>query len=239
MLSDSLFTFIKAYPIIFAALFGIIPAIVWLWFWLKEDIHPEPTKFIIFCFLGGMLAVFVALPLQHIVEGWTSDYTILFFLWAFIEEALKFAAAWMGGIHTTADDEPIDPVIYMIVAALGFVAMENTLFLIDPLISGNLADTIITGNLRFIGATLLHIISSSTIGIFYALSFNKARSRKIIYVLSGFILAVLLHAVFNLLIMNSVAGSLFVIFGVVWTGLILLMLLLERIKITGATNNTL
>ena len=172
-MSDAFLIFIKHNPIIFAGIFGIIPAIIWLWFWLREDIHPEPTKFIIFCFLLGMLSVFVALPLQHLTEKLTGNIVGLFFLWAIIEESLKFGSAWIGGIHSPADDEPIDPIIYMIVAALGFVAMENTLFLIDPLISGNLGNTIITGNLRFIGATLLHVMSSSTIGIFLALSFTK------------------------------------------------------------------
>jgi RsiW-degrading membrane proteinase PrsW (M82 family) len=229
-MSDSFFTLIKSNPVLFATLFGVIPALIWLWFWLKEDIHPEPNKFIIFSFLGGMLAVFVALPLQRIAQGWTSDPTTLFFVWAAIEEILILGAAWIGGISTVADDEPVDPVIYMIVAALGFVAMENTLFLIDPLISGNLTDTLITGDLRFIGATLLHIISSGTLGVFLALSFNKKKHWKIIYGLSGFALAVILHSTFNLFIIENISGGIFLIFGIVWLGLIILMLLLERIK---------
>jgi RsiW-degrading membrane proteinase PrsW (M82 family) len=229
-MDNSLLIFIKSNPIIFAGVFGIIPAIVWLWFWLKEDIHPEPTKLIIFCFLGGMLSVFVALPLQHAAQNLTSNITLLFLMWAFIEEALKLGSAWMGGIHTTDDDEPVDAVIYMIVAALGFVAMENTLFLIDPLISGNLTNTLITDNLRFIGATLLHVISSATIGIFFALSFNKIKKWKIIYPICGLILATILHTLFNLFIMNSENSNIFFIFGSVWVAIIFLMLLLEKIK---------
>lgn len=230
MLSDTLFVFIKSNPIIFAGIFGIIPAVIWLWFWLKEDMHPEPNKFIIFCFLGGMLSVFVALPLQHVAENFTQNMIFLFIIWAIIEELLKFGAGWIGGIHTTADDEPVDAVIYMIVAALGFVAMENTLFLIDPMISGNLTNTLITNNLRFMGATLLHIISSGTIGIFFALSFKKKEQWRIVYATSGLILAILLHTSFNLLIMNNENGNIFVIFGVVWICIIFLMLLIEKIK---------
>ena len=229
-MSDSIFTFISSHHIIFAGIFGIIPAILWLWFWLKEDIHPEPTKLIIFTFLSGMLSVFIALPMQHWVENITKGTILLFLLWAVIEESLKFGAAWIGGMHTREDNEPIDPTIYMIVSALGFVAMENTLFLIDPLISGNIGDALITGNLRFMGATLLHVVSSSTIGIFLSLSFTKKRAYKIIYAILGLILASTLHTLFNLFIMNGSDSSIFLIFGAVWIGLIALMVTFEKIK---------
>jgi|SRR5579872_1016428 len=230
-MSDAFALFIRANPVIFAALFGVIPAVVWLWFWLKEDIHPEPTKFIVFTFLAGMLAVFVALPLQHVTEPFFAENsTALFFVWAFIEESLKFGAAWIGGIHSKVSDEPIDPIIYMLIAALGFVAMENTLFLIDPLISGNIADSLITGNLRFIGAALLHIMSSGVVGISVALAFFGSKKHVLIYIGSGLILATTLHALFNLIIMNSLTGNIFSVFGIVWIGLVCLMLVLERIK---------
>ena len=37
---------------------GILPALIWLFFWLMEDrCEPEPKRYIFLCFLGGMLAV--------------------------------------------------------------------------------------------------------------------------------------------------------------------------------------
>jgi RsiW-degrading membrane proteinase PrsW (M82 family) len=233
-MSDSIFTFIKSNPIIFAGIFGIIPAILWLWFWLKEDIHPEPNKLIVFTFLCGMLSTFLAIPLQHSFELVTGNTTALFFLWAMSEESLKLGSAWVGGLHTSQDDEPIDPIIYMIVAALGFVAMENTLFLVDPLISGNLIGTFLTNNLRFIGATLLHITASSTVGVAMAVSFKKTKVNKIIYVLLGLILATVLHTLFNLFIMNSSDSNIFLVFGFIWVGLIVLMLTFEKIKMSDS-----
>src|SRR3990172_4645093 len=53
--------------LIFAVFGGILPALFWLWFWLKEDReHPEPRGKIAASFLVGMGAVFLALPLEHI-----------------------------------------------------------------------------------------------------------------------------------------------------------------------------
>ena len=228
-------------PFFFAPLFGVIPAIIWLWFWLKEDIHPEPNKFIFFTFLMGMLSVLIALPFQKITYGYIYERNLLsdlylkttpllFFVWAGIEEILKFLAAFIGGIHNKVDDEPIDPIIYMIVSALGFVALENTLFLIDPITSGNLTDALITGNLRFIGATLLHVMASATVGLFLAFSFRKSTKIKILYGIIGIILSIVLHTYFNLFIISQSEGNIFIIFGSVWAIIILLMLMFERIK---------
>jgi RsiW-degrading membrane proteinase PrsW (M82 family) len=66
---DILLNTVVENSIFFAPFFGIIPALIWLWFWLKEDIHHEPNKFIIFSFLCGMLAVLISLPLQKIFLG--------------------------------------------------------------------------------------------------------------------------------------------------------------------------
>jgi RsiW-degrading membrane proteinase PrsW (M82 family) len=215
----------------FAPFFGVLPALIWLWFWLKEDIHHEPNKFIVFTFLLGMLSVVVALPMQKIALNIIGQKTFfLFFLWATIEEVLKFLAGFIGGIHSKADDEPIDPIIYMIVSALGFVALENTFFLINPLQTGNLLETFITGHMRFIGATLLHVMSSSVVGLFIGLAFYKTNLWKRFYGFIGLIIAIILHTGFNLFIVNWTSGNIFVIFGFVWFGIVGLMLLFEWIK---------
>lgn len=220
--------------VFFAPLFGILPALIWLWFWLKEDIHPEPNKFIVLTFLMGMLSVIVTLPIQTFIKSFVAQNTItLYILWASIEEILKFLAAFIGGIHSKVDDEPFDPIIYMIVSALGFVALENTLYLISPLVDGNLTHVLITGNMRFIGAALLHVMASATIGLFLALSFYKTKLWKRIYGLLGMIIAIILHTGFNLFIINLIDKSFFWVFGFVWVGIVILLLIFEKIKNTN------
>src|SRR5680860_650469 len=82
---------------------GILPSILWLWFWLKEDRrNPEPKTLLTIIFIMGML----------------------------------------------------------------------------------------TGHLRFLGATLLHTISSGVIGISMGLSFFMTSFKKKLYVLLGIILAI-------------------------------------------------
>src|SRR3990167_316972 len=159
--------------LIYAALGGILPALVWLSFWLREDRkNPEPNGLIVKTFLLGMFAVLLVLPFQKGVEMLIPGTTLVtLFLWAFFEETFKLSAGYFGGLHTVDDNEPIDPMIYMITAALGFVALENTLFILGPMIDGNVLESLVTGHMRFIGASLLHIVSSGFVGMALAFSF--------------------------------------------------------------------
>ncbi len=225
-------TFFTQNPYITAPLLGIIPALIWLWFWLKEDTHPEPLRLITLSFFAGQAVVFVALPLQRLIYDTSStlDPNILFVSWAGIEELLKFAAAWIIGIHAASDDEPVDALMYMVIVALGFVSLENTLFLIDPLHTGDILGSFVTGNLRFLGASLVHVLSSALVGISLGFAFYQPRKIKILAGSIGVILATALHACFNLFIIRESESNLFLIFGFVWIGIIGLMLMFEKIK---------
>jgi len=224
-------SFFIQHPYILAPLLGVIPALIWLVFWLTEDTHPEPLRVITVAFFAGQVAVLVALPLQRITyELLPAGQTSLFVYWAAIEEILKFIVAWIVAIRTSTDDEPVDALMYMIIVALGFVALENTLFLIDPLHDGDILTSFTTSNLRFIGASLIHVLSSAVVGISLAFTFYKPRRIKILAGITGVILAIGLHAYFNLFIMKESENNLFLIFGFVWIGIIGLMLMFEKIK---------
>ncbi len=223
--------FIQKYPFIIAFLLGFIPALVWLWFWLKEDVHPEPAKMITLSFVGGMVAVLFVLPFQKLVYTYIGEQNALAFtLWATLEELFKFGFVYFIALRNKATDEPVDDVIYLIISALGFVTAENTLFLLGPLQGGDVIGTIVNGNLRFIGASLLHVVSSATIGVCMALAYYKTQARKRVFLFLGIILAIILHTAFNLLILSEVGGNIFFIFGAVWVGIIILLLLFEKVK---------
>lgn len=218
--------------ILAAAAGGMIPAFVWLWFWLREDAkHPEPRRLIALAFFAGMCTVAITVPLEQYVGGLIQNQTLTFTAWSAIEETIKFIAALAVVLWRKDYDEPVDAVIYMICVALGFSAVENTLFLWNPSLSGStIAQEIITGNLRFVGATLLHILGSATIGISLALAFYKPRIVKVLYGLSGVILAILLHSAFNFLILNTPQAYLLRTFVFVWIGVIVLLAALEFVK---------
>lgn len=223
--------------IIIALIGGIIPALLWLYFWLKEDsLHPEPKRFILFSFFLGMVVVFPAFYLEKTAESLFSTGGILIVLisLAFIEELLKYSSALIGGINRRFYDEPIDAVVYMITAALGFAALENALFIVSDLHVGDFMRGLITGNLRFVGASLLHVLASGIIGIFIAFSFYKSRVVKLLFFISGLALATAVHALFNIkLVQGAAEGAQYTVFSVftaVWLAIILLLVAFEKIK---------
>ncbi len=211
---------------------GILPALFWLWFWLREDrLHPEPKKRIVLVFLGGMVSVLAVLPIEKFMFGMALGSLSIFiiFLWAVAEEVFKYLAAYWSALRGKDVDEPIDPVIYMITAALGFSALENALFLFNVIDVGFLAQGVITGNSRFLGATLLHIASSASIGVMMGLAYYKKPAVKRLFLSIGIGIAILLHTIFNLFIIK-LESNMFFVFAGVWVLIIVLIVLMEKIK---------
>lgn len=219
--------------LLFASLGGILPSLIWLWFWLKEDrLHPEPRRILLSAFIAGMLAVPLVLPFQkyaftHI--GFASPI-LLFLIWAGIEEIFKFIASWTVALRRKECDEPIDALIYLLTTALGFSALENLFFLLNPLGEGSIAQFIITGNFRFMGATLLHLVASTLVGIALAFSFYRTKRVKALFVTCGLVGAIALHTVFNLLIIDYTNYPAFTAFVGVWIAVVALMLVFEKVK---------
>lgn len=223
---------------------GLLPALIWLWFWLHEDKeHPEPRSILAFTFTTGMAMIFLAIPLEKAFSTCASftfciplSQSWQFLAWATIEELLKFAAVFIVALHTKAYDEPLDAIIYMMCAALGFAALENTLFILNNQTSMTLGteigalSTVFLANLRFIGANLLHVVASSTIGIAMALSFYKKIGDKVIWTIGGIITAITLHTLFNLFIIDGSGSSIFLVFSIVWIIMIGFILVFEKIK---------
>ena len=218
-------------PVLFVAMLGgVVPALLWLTFWLMEDrCEPEPKRYLLLAFIAGGITVFIALWTEQKAMLYFTG-TSLLFVWAVIEELLKFGAAYLVALRLKVFDEPLDAIIYMVTVALGFSAFENMLFLLTPLQSGDIIRTIITGDLRFIGATLLHTLSSATIGIALALAFYKKAAAKRLYALCGVILAIFLHTMFNFFILGSGERAIFWIFLCIWFGIIVMLFLTEQIK---------
>ncbi len=216
--------------IFFSVLGGIVPALLWLWFFLREDKrHPEPKWLLVLAFFAGMIAVYIVLPLEQVALEHASG-TLLIVLWATIEEGVKYLAALGIVLWRKAVDEPLDTIIYMVTLALGFAASETILFLLEPFGKHALAEGVLTGNLRFIGASLLHTLSSGIIGFAMAYSFYMKPLRRIAYLYTGLVCAIVLHSLFNFFILKSDGKDTAIVFFFVWLGIIAFFLLFEKAK---------
>jgi hypothetical protein len=76
----------------------------------------------------------------------------------------------------------------------------------------------------------VHVVSSASIGFMIGLSFYKGVFLKIISIIVGIALAITLHSVFNLSIINATAENTLKAFGLVWCMVIILLILFEEVK---------
>jgi len=219
--------------VILAIASGVVPAIFWLWFWLKEDAEePEPIGLIIISFIMGGLLVFLAIWIEKYSLNFIKDNTTQIIVWASIEELLKFAGVAVIIYGNSNIDRPIDFPMFFISTALGFAALENFLYLLTPFNTGGTVVGMLTGNLRFLGSTLLHAISSAMIGSALGLSFYLKQYRAI-YLLCGIICAIMLHSVFNFFIMKGSGENFLSVFGFLWVVTIINILIFEKLKRMG------
>lgn len=215
----------------YAFLGGLLPSFIWLYFLLKEDArHPEPKTLLVLAFIAGAVAVPLALPLeQYTREHLESNWPILA-SWALIEETLKYIVAAVFILWRNAVDEAPDYVIYMITVALGFAAAENMLFLLAPVSTGNVASSVFTGNLRFLGSTLLHVVASSAIGFAFAFSASYRPAKRMAAAAVGLILATALHTAFNALIIHPGTSTSFSAFFLIWIVAVVFFAAFEVLK---------
>ena len=214
-----------------ALLAGVVPSFVWLWFWIREDsIDPEPRGLLAIIFILGALSVFLVIPLQKIIQSTVSSNSWQIIGWASIEEIVKYLAVVILLFRTNTINKPVDWAIFLITAALGFAAFENTLFLIKPFSLGQTTVGLMTSQLRFLGSTLLHAVSSGIIGISLGLSFYLGRFAKKIYFLIGLCFAIALHSAFNFFIMDNSGSNVLKVFAFLWVATVINLLLFEKLR---------
>lgn len=220
--------------LLYAILGGLIPAIFWLWFWLKEEDSEgtEPRVLIGASFILGAVMVLVAIWLEKTSLNYITEHTWQVIAWAAIEEIIKFGAVMIIISGTNIIKKPIDFPMYFIAVALGFAALENILYLLHPLDVNGGVVSLLTGNLRFLGSTLLHAIASSMIGIALGLSFYIHRNRTS-HLIFGLLCAILLHSIFNFFIMKGSGENFLSVFGFLWVVAIINILIFEKLKRMG------
>ncbi|PIS34858.1 MAG: hypothetical protein COT37_00440 [Parcubacteria group bacterium CG08_land_8_20_14_0_20_43_9] len=194
------------YPIFI--ILGLVPSVIWLLFYLRKDRRPEPNEMVIKIFIYGMAATlpvaliewgFVnALGKLHLSSGVTLAIYFLLGV-ALVEETAKYLIIKFRVLKDPAFDEPIDAMIYMIIAGLGFAALENILVLFVLKEPQLLEKTLLTLSGRFIGATFLHALCSANIGFFLARSLIRKKKNTFLFLL-GLTGSIILHGAYNLAI---------------------------------------
>ena len=217
--------------IFYALIVGIVPSFVWLAFWLHEDVkHPEPKWLIATSFCGGAVVVLLSIFVEKFIVEVVSDQSIRYMLWATTEEILKLVVVAIIAFRTSYYDEPIDAMIYLVTIALGFTAIENTLFISSSFLSGDVSAAIAMEGTRFVGATLVHVVCSAIIGFSIGFTYYRHKVSKVLALIIGIVTAVALHSLFNLTIISASPNEMMQIFAWVWLSVVILIILFEEVK---------
>ncbi len=201
---------------------GLLPSLIWLSYYLRKDKHPEPTSIVLNIFIWGMLLAPLAIILElllvwllnpqlspgALLAGANSQNIIKAIIAgtlipALVEETLKYSIVRQKFLKYSEFDEPTDVIIYLIIAGLGFAAIENLLVLnkITPFDFGQGLSTI---GFRFVGATLVHALASGMAGFWLAKALIN-RKKRLKYISFGLLIAIIFHACYNYLIIIALS----------------------------------
>ena len=219
--------------IIYAVLGSLIPTFFWLWFWSRRDrFCPEPKVHLMGAFVFGALAALFTLPSQSFVAAvFGSTSVIAMVLFVTVEEYIKYACCWYIAMRSNPYfNERIDPIVYLATTALGFAALENILYFLQYLNNFELSIATIEGGKRIIGATVLHMVTSSVVGIFISLAFFSSKIKKSIFLCIGLVLAILIHVGFNHLVTFTEENLILIAFGASWILFMVIIIVLELLR---------
>jgi len=193
------------------------PGLFWLWYFYRRDaLEPEPKKLVIQTFCLGILSVIPAalLELPFINTGFFGSVVVA----PVAEELSKFMVVWLTVYRSKEFDEPMDGIVYAAAAALGFASLENIGYFWNAHKQDCLTSTFF---LRTLFSVPGHALFSCMWG--YALGIKKCYApKKRTIVISGLLVSMLLHGLFNGLLVQSKYTSLaiiifFIFIPVLWS----------------------
>src|SRR5262245_13001073 len=193
--------------IILVLLLSVAPCALWLWYFSGRSPYKRPARRVLgVTFALGALATAPALALNLAGQSLfinlfgharLSRVLTLFFVIGPVEELLKLLVVYFYAYRRKEFDEPLDGVIFSATAALGFAAIENVIYLArnDPTL------VLLRGPLSNPGHALFSAL--------WGLSLSKAKAapnllrERAPIVARGFLLASLLHSLFDLLLLAA------------------------------------
>ncbi len=181
----------------------LVPALLWLGYFYLQDRHePEPKEFVLGVYLLG---AFVAWPLARYTQGlWPampvggplSPKSVFFAIvpGGLAQELAKYLVVRYSVYMSDEFDEPMDGIVYMMAAGIGFATAENWHAI------GAAGGTIFlaTGTMNVVVATLAHGCFAGVLGYALGIAHWTGAARRGPVILVGLFIAATLNGVFQL-----------------------------------------
>lgn len=175
---------------------AVAPALLLVRYFHLRDIYPEPPNVLWTTFFLGALIILpvlaIVFPLHYYVgvpAGYAAQGLWVAFVYAAIpEEFFKLAVLRGYSLRQRAFDEPMDGVVYGVVASLGFAAFENVMYVMQ----GGLGLAL----MRALTAVPAHAFMGVIMGYYVGRAqFDPKRRAQLMG--KGFLYAVLLHGFYD------------------------------------------
>lgn len=179
---------------------AIAPGIAILsYFYLRDNLQPEPISMVIRTFIFGFLLVIPIMVLQYIMQTEWQLHEGIFqtvFSSAVIEEYFKWLVVYHTAYKHVEFDEPYDGIVYAVAVSLGFATLENLLYLI------------INGLDIAFWRAFLPVSSHALFGVWMGYymgvaKFSGETNLEYRRLLISVLVPILLHAFYNIIILNT------------------------------------
>lgn len=183
-----------------AEMFAVIPALLLLWYYYRQDKYkPEPKGIILAVFGWGVLVTIPVIVVELLLglgEHMLSQIPLAYhFFRAFVvaalcEEWFKLLVVKHAAYRTVHFDEIMDGIVYTVTASLGFACVENILYVLD----GGLAVAL----LRAFTAVPMHALAAGLMGYYVGVAkFTHDPARERACFRKGLWMAVGVHGLYN------------------------------------------
>lgn len=154
-----------AYLTLLAAL---LPGLLLMRYFIKKDRFPEPTHLLVKTALLGLLItapvivleLFLTVAISGLQNTWLMPVLTAFLVAGFSEELFKLLVLHRYCGRKPDFDEPMDAVVYGVVASLGFACMENVLYVMQG--------GVYVAGIRALTAVPAHASLGALMGYYYA-----------------------------------------------------------------------
>ncbi|MBN2621123.1 PrsW family intramembrane metalloprotease [candidate division WOR-3 bacterium] len=205
--------------VIVLLLLALAPCLFLLWYFYHRDKYePEPKKNIFKIFLlgavmvipAGLLELGIGAGVDAIAGGIAHAFIMSFFVIAPIEELLKFFAVKQWIYRSLEFDEIMDGIVYTVAASLGFATVENLLYVFQHGVQVGIARAFLAvpGH-AFFGAVMGYCIGRA--------KFDKEKEGSLLF--KGILLAVVLHGLYDFLLLTQTILAVLVIILIIILGL--------------------
>jgi RsiW-degrading membrane proteinase PrsW (M82 family) len=189
---------------------AILPGILISIYIYYKDIHEkEPHRFLIACFVFGMLSTIPAIFLEEFGQGlgFTDTANVLIFAFVVVagsEELVKFLFLRYYIYPKDEFNEPMDGIVYAVMIGMGFATLENILYVTSYGIE--------TAMVRMFTAVPAHAAFAVIMGYYVGLAKfeqRKSEEKKLLFI--GFIGAVALHGAYDYFLFQQIYEGLAVL----------------------------